>query len=85
MCVYCMISDWGRDHWVPQIPQSPNYPFYPPNMRPSLDEFEKLVKRVKELEDQLGISCPGNEHKQEWIKELRDKLDEIERRADGQA
>lgn len=71
MCVYCMIADWGKE-------------FAPPDRyqwtRPMLDQFEELLKRVKELEDKVDpCPCP-DESKMDFLKEIRDKLDEIERR-----
>ena len=72
------MADWGKDNWWPNHPQWPSTNPTPPLK--DLMEFQELVKRVEELEKRLGIDCPGNEHKQDWINELRDKLDEIEKR-----
>jgi hypothetical protein len=61
-----MVADWGHK-WNP-FPNDPD-PFYNPTTTQPLiwpqekvEEFEDLLKRVKELEDKLG-GCPCEDPK----------------------
>ena len=92
MCTYCMVADdfnsrfWQpfKDQWVQPMP-APSQPYtIPPGFpwnRDVLKELEDVLKRVEALENKLGpCPCP-DESKLNFIKEIRDKLDEIEKRA----
>lgn len=99
MCMYCMIADWGRQ-WIPgPLPGSPTWPFTPsippiplappPTPAPMwpkemLDQFEDLLRRVKELEDKLG-GCPCEEpQKLDYLKEIRKLIEGGQNIADKQ-
>ena len=73
MCVYCMISDWGKEHIPSQIPGQPDI-----WTRKMLDQFEDLLDRVKKLEDAAG-GCPEDDpSKRDYLKKIRKILDEAD-------
>lgn len=91
MCIYSMISDWVHKYypyeWDPNhpFPHAPN-PFDTPATpvfpwtRPQLDELEDILKRVKDLEERAGVCPCPEEGKQDFLDQIRKRLDEIERR-----
>lgn len=100
MCVYCMIADWGHrwmpdDYFrqpprrdtlpLPQVPPtSPFAPFDRGWPREMLDQFEDILKRVKEMEDKLG-GCPCEEpEKMDFLKAIRERLDAIDKKIEEQ-
>ena len=83
MCVYCNMGDFqfkfdppfDPTPW-PQIPKPIIPPPYIPWPLEKLKEYYELLKRVKELEDQLG--CPCEPNKVDYIKILEDKIKELQ-------
>ena len=82
MCVYCMMADHAKKWWPdPAIPNR-EFPWaYPvPWTRKQLDEFEDILRRIKDIEDRLG-GCPCEEpEKLDYLKDIRKRLDGIERK-----
>ena len=82
MCVYCFIADWAN-RWIPDQPE-PWSPWSIPGHSPSpafpwtreqLDQFEDILRKVKEMEDKLG-GCPCEEPgKMDFLKKIRERLD----------
>lgn len=90
MCIYCMAADhahkWYPDPaapWVP--PTSPPYPLIPTSpvpvipprkwTRQELDEFEDLLKRIKDIEDKAG-GCPCEDpSKLDFLKDIRARIE----------
>lgn len=86
MCTYCMIGDWTFKHdppwkpdpWPPQIPQPVvPMPAYDWSLE-KLKEYYDLLKKVKELEDQLG--CPCEPNKADYLKLIGDRIAELEKK-----
>lgn len=89
MCTYCMIGDWQFRHNPPWNPPWPHpaipQPVIPAAVTPwditKLTEFYDLLRRVKELEDKLG--CPCEPNKADYLTILRERIEELEKRAGG--
>ena len=89
MCTYCMVGDFWFHHYPPFTvpPTHPAYPYVPQPLTPvlapwdlaKLKEFEDLLRRVKDLEDKLG--CPCEPNKADYLGLLRERIDELEKRA----
>ena len=90
MCVYCSIGDYPFRHDPPwKLPQDhPAFPYVPAPVNPmapqtdwnlsKLREYYDLLRRVKELEDQLG--CPCEPNKADYLKLFEDRIAELERK-----
>ena len=86
MCTYCMIGDhmfrydppWNPPYPSPLIPQPLNPAPVNPWPLDRLKEFEDLLRRVKELEDQLG--CPCEPNKADYLAILRDRIEALEKK-----
>ena len=90
MCVYCFVGDWHfrRDPpWeptdVPAWPATVPRPMTPGPIKPwpadKLKELLDMLDRIKKLEDQLG--CPCEPNKADYIELIKQRLDELEKRA----
>ena len=89
MCVYCTMGDHHFKFDPPwDVPDThPVRPFIPKPVKldpivpwdlQRLREYHDLLKRVKELEDQLG--CPCEPNKADYIKLFEERIAELERR-----
>jgi hypothetical protein len=84
MCVYCNIADWAHE-WVPgpytPIPPTPTWPTPAPTWtREQYDQFLDILARVKDMEDKLG-GCPCEDaSKMDFLKTVKDQLDDSEER-----
>ncbi len=92
MCAYSAISDWGRDRWIP-VPQ-PYYPqpYNPPPTttggtttntgvtitREQWEKFQKLLAAAKDFDDKTGQKDCESAEKTAWMKEIEDRLNELE-------
>jgi hypothetical protein len=89
MCVYCFCGDFTFRHDPPwRVP--PNEPYIPQPVKPwqpdqqpwsvdKLKEFEDLLRRVKDLEDQVG--CPCEPNKADYLGLLKDRIAKLEKAA----
>ncbi len=83
MCVYCNMGDWQFRYdppfeWDgnPLIPKPIN-PVIPWDLE-KLKEYEKLLRSIKELEDQIG--CPCEPNKADYLKLLADRITALEKK-----
>lgn len=94
MCVYCMMGDSFFRHDKPfDIPE--DYPLRryvprpigPPTPRDwpleKLVEYLELLRKVKEMEDQLG--CPCEPNKADYLKLFQERIDYLKRNTPPQA
>lgn len=93
MCTYCMMGDhhFRFDPPWPKKDNDPAYPWHPLIPAPinplpqtpwpldRLKEFEDLLRRVKDLEDQLG--CPCEPNKADYLTLLRQRIEALEKKA----
>ena len=91
MCAYCNMGDhafrWGSPFPTthPLVPQrmpdieQHNWPVE------RLREYLKLLREVKEIEDQVGCPCPDEREKPDYVKLFEDRIAELERRVGIQA
>lgn len=68
MCTYSMVHEFMHQH-IPDDWWT----------RPRLNEYEELIRRLKEIDDKLGLpDC--NPNKGEFLEEIRRRLDAIEKK-----
>lgn len=89
MCVFSMVSDWGRDRWpqraepfdpTPTWPLVPTPTFIPAPLpsKEDWEEFKKLLDRAREYDKKNQESdCPDPE-KVKWMQEVERRLVELE-------
>lgn len=90
MCAVSMIYDYGQKTWpLPPAPMIPTQPFQPfqPSLptREQIDEFQKLVKAAREFDRKTGQPDCEDPRKVEWLKQIMDRLDAIEKKLDAKA
>ena len=90
MCVYCMVADHIHRYWP--YPEDPNPMPLPPTVPtipvrewtwPQFNEFEDILRRVKELEEKVGgCPCP-NEDKTAFLVDIKRRLEAIDKKLPG--
>jgi len=87
MCVYCMMGDSFFRHDKPwDIPnEHPMRKYVPRPVTPTIGdwlldkliEYHEILRKVKEMEDQLG--CPCEPNKADYLKFFQERIDELKR------
>lgn len=91
MCVYCYMGDavfrhdppwnpWEKTPYTDPFPTIPK-PLVPVNPWPidKLKEYLEVLKRIKNLEDQLG--CPCEPNKADYIGMFKKRIAELEKKS----
>lgn len=87
MCMVSAVTQFydQTPKWNWRMPEPITWPSTTPATLPwtkdSFDDLKEILKRVKALDDKLGLADCEDPKKAEWVKAIEDRLKALEQRA----
>ena len=82
MCVVSMVSDWYNDEWRRTNPPIQPWPQVAPVTLPwdqtTYNLLQEIMKKMKELDEKLGLPNCEDPKKAEWMKSIEKRLKKLE-------